>query len=169
MNLPAHLHRLLACSAMTIAMALVAPFEGRLNHAYLDISSVPTICYGHTKGVKLGQTLSDPTCDALLAHDLGEAMAVVDRYVTQPMPEPRRAALTSFVFNVGGTAFVQSTLLKKLNAGQPQAACDELMRWIYAGRPPKRPVAGLIRRRAIERQLCLVPAPEPYSRSKSAL
>lgn len=169
MSLPPHLQRLLACSAMTIAMAAVAPLEGRLPHAYLDLSGVPTICYGHTKHVKLGQTLSKAECDALLAHDLGEALSVVDSTVTQPLPEARRAALASFVFNAGTTAFKESRLLKKLNAGQTQAACDELMRWVYAGRPPKHPVAGLIRRRAIERQLCLAPVPDSPSHPETSL
>ena len=40
--------------AVTIATVAVSDFEGRKNHAYLDVAGVPTVCDGFTRGVKLG-------------------------------------------------------------------------------------------------------------------
>ncbi|HHH1923798.1 TPA: glycoside hydrolase family protein, partial [Yersinia enterocolitica] len=64
----------------------------------------------------------------------------------------QKAALYSFTYNVGQHAFIQSTLLKKLNTGDIKGACDELRLWIYAdGQSWK----GLQNRRGVERELCL--------------
>lgn len=139
--------------ALAIALPLVGYYEGRSLVAYLDPVGIPTICYGSTAGVKLGQTRTAAECDALLAAELGEAIAVVDRLSRNPQPDTRRAALGSFVYNVGAGSFERSTLLRKLNAGDVAGACAELSRWVYA---KGRQLAGLVKRRAAERELCEV-------------
>jgi hypothetical protein len=59
-------------------------------------------------------------------------------------------ALISFAFNVGGGAFADSTLLRKLNAGDYKAVPSELARWTKAG---GRSLPGLERRRRAEGEL----------------
>ena len=142
-----------AGGAMVVGLATVGHFEGKRNDAYLDPIGIPTICYGHTQGVRLGQSKTDVQCRTLLKGELGEAFEVVDRAVERPLPPTREAALASFVYNVGAGAFQRSTLLRKLNAGDVIGACNELSRWVYAG---GRQLAGLIKRRAVERALCLM-------------
>ena len=139
--------------ALACAIPLVGYYEGRNLTAYLDPVGLPTICYGSTTGVRLGQTRTAAECDALLSAELGVAIASVDRLTTQPQPDTRRAALGSFVYKVGPGAFERSTLLRKLNAGDVAGACAELSRWVYAG---GRQLGGLIKRRAAERELCEV-------------
>lgn len=146
--------RVLAASlagAIGMTGVLVTNFEGRSLIAYIDPVGIPTICEGVTRGVSLGQTKTPAECDALLQSELSIAMAGVYRNVKVPMPETRRAALASFVYNVGETRFKASTLLRKLNAGDAMGACAELSRWVYAG---GRKLGGLVRRRAAERELC---------------
>ncbi|MGT2493155.1 lysozyme [Cupriavidus basilensis] len=111
-------------AAIAIAAPFVAYFEGYRPVAYLDPVAIPTICYGHTAGVRLGQMKTKAECDELLRADLGQALAHVDRLATVRMPDTRRAALASFVYNVGPTAFAGSTLLRKLNAGDAVGACN---------------------------------------------
>jgi len=144
-------------TAMGLALSTVSHFEGKENAAYVDPVGVVTICYGHTATAKIGQTHSDEQCQELLANDLGDAFDAVDRYVAVDLPPAREAALASFVYNVGAGAFQRSTLLRKLNAGQVVEACNELSRWVYAG---GKQLAGLVRRRAVERQLCLYQLPD---------
>lgn len=139
--------------ALALAVPIATFYEGNSLSAYLDPVGIPTICYGSTSGVRLGQTRTQAECDALLATELGEAIAAVDRLSRQPQPDTRRAALGSFVYNVGPGAFQRSSLLRKLNAGDVAGACAELSRWVYAG--GKR-LAGLVKRRAAERELCEV-------------
>ncbi|CAO1663480.1 Lysozyme [Halomonas sp. NYA30] len=140
-------------SAVAIAAATVGFFEGKENQAYHDPVGVVTICYGHTATARIGQTHSDEECEALLEQDLGTAFEAVNRHVTVDLPPTREAALASFVYNVGTGAFARSTLLRRLNAGQARAACDELLRWVHAGGVR---LQGLVNRRLAERELCLM-------------
>lgn len=142
-----------AAGSLAMATALVSHFEGRSLLAYLDPVGIPTICYGSTAGVKLGQTKTPEECRALLAGELGQACASVDKLVRVQLPPARRAALCSFVYNAGPTAFASSTLLRKLNQGDARGACAQLDRWVYAG---GQKLGGLVRRRAAERELCEV-------------
>lgn len=142
----------LAAGAISIATAVVSFYEGYEPTAYRDPVGIPTICYGHTAAVRMGQTLSQVECTALLQQDLGDAFAVVDRRAKVELSAPTRAALASFVYNVGAGNFARSTLLRKLNAGDLRGACHELSRWVYAG---GRRLNGLVKRRATERELCL--------------
>lgn len=57
----------------------------------------------------------------------------------------------SFTFNVGGQALCNSTLAKRINAGQLPGACAELSKWVYS-RGIKLP--GLVKRREAERAIC---------------
>ena len=133
--------------------ALVSWFEGRSLVAYLDPVGVPTICEGVTLGVKLGDQATPAQCDQLLLRELRIALIAVDRQVRMPLPDTRRAALGSFVYNVGERQFSSSTLLRLLNSGDVRGACAQLSRWVYAG---GKQLAGLVNRRAAERELCEV-------------
>lgn len=69
-----------------------------------------------------------------------------------PLEQHEWAALLSWSYNVGTTAACGSSLVRKINSGQPASAwCAELDRWVYAG--GKR-VQGLVNRRAAERRMC---------------
>ena len=142
----------LAAGAISIATAVVTYYEGYHPTAYHDPVGIPTICYGHTATVRMGQTLSQAECTALLEEDLGDAFATIDRRAQVDLPPPTRAALASFVYNVGEGNFARSTLLRKLNRGDLRGACHELSRWVYAD---GRKLNGLVKRRATERELCL--------------
>ncbi|AQU84931.1 MULTISPECIES: lysozyme [unclassified Halomonas] len=138
--------------ALSIATAVVSYYEGYRPTAYRDPVGIATICYGHTATARMGQTHSQERCTELLQADLGHAFSAVDRRAQVELPPPTRAALASFVYNVGEGAFARSTLLRKLNAGDLRGACNELSRWVYAG---GKQLNGLIKRRATERELCL--------------
>ncbi|MEQ0227602.1 lysozyme [Klebsiella sp. CN_Kp091] len=126
--------------------------EGRRYYAYQDVVGVWTVCDGHTgSDIRRGHRYSDKECDALLQSDLRKVANAIDPLIMVPIPEPTRAALYSFTYNVGHGAFASSTLLKKLNSGDIPAACKELQRWTYAGGKQWK---GLISRREIERQVC---------------
>lgn len=127
--------------------------EGRKYEAYRDVAGVWTVCDGHTgRDIVRGKKYTDRECDNLLWKDLQPAKKTVDSMVKAPLNEYQRAALYSFVFNVGSDAFSKSTLLRKLNRGDHAGACEEMRRWVYAG---KQKWAGLINRREMERSLCI--------------
>lgn len=127
--------------------------EGRRYNPYRDMAGVLTVCDGHTgTDIVIGKTYTDSECDSLLYQDLQTVKLSVDVLVKAPLSDYQRAALYSFAYNVGVESFSKSTLLKRLNAGDRQGACNELRRWVYAG---GRKWKGLQSRRDIERSLCL--------------
>lgn len=137
---------------LAILLVLVPACEGLRQYAFYDPVGIPTICFGRTAGVKMGQTATEAECKGMLIEDLNKANSAVESLVRVPLPDSRRAALVSFVYNVGQGSFARSTLLRKLNAGDVIGACNELPRWIYAKGIP---LPGLVKRRELERKLCL--------------
>ena len=131
--------------------------EGRVYDPYKDVAGVWTVCDGHTgTDIIKGKKYTDRECDRLLWNDLKPVKKTVDSLVKVPLNEYQRAALYSFTYNVGSGAFSKSTLLKKLNAGDQDGACEELRRWVYAGGMKFR---GLMNRRDMERSMCLADGP----------
>lgn len=138
------------------ATSLIIPHEGKKNEAYYDPPKIATICYGHTKGVKIGDKATDVECNGYLKEDLRHSNEAVLRLVKVPLNDHVQAAMISFVFNVGEGAFARSTMLKYLNQGRIKEACNELPKWVYATVNGKRVVLkGLVKRRAAEREVCL--------------
>ncbi|MCG7388711.1 lysozyme [Pantoea sp. ACRSB] len=131
--------------------------EGRVYDPYKDVAGVWTVCDGHTgNDIIKGKKYTDRECDRLLWNDLKPVKQTVDGLVKVPLNEYQRASLYSFTYNVGSGAFSKSTLLKKLNAGDQEGACEELRRWVYAGGMKFR---GLMNRRDMERSMCLADGP----------
>ncbi|MGF7178190.1 lysozyme [Azospirillum doebereinerae] len=133
---------------------LVKRFEGLYLTAYRCPAGVPTIGYGHTAGVQMGQTITKAMADMLLAADLAAAAADVDRLVKVPVADDQRGALASFTFNLGAGSLACSTLLVMLNAGDYQSAAAQFGRWVYATVDGvKTQLPGLVARRAAEAAL----------------
>lgn len=129
---------------------IVKEAEGLRLSAYLCPAGIPTIGYGHTKGVKLGDTCTREQAEEWLENDFFMAKQDVKAVVRVPLRENQLDALASFVFNLGVRKLIQSTLLKKLNAGDYSGAAAEFDKWVFAG---KVKLNGLIKRRAKERKL----------------
>lgn len=124
--------------------------EGLVLNAYLCPANVWTIGYGHTNGVKKGDKVTEEQAEDFLVNDLLYSERVVNKMVKVKLNQNQYDALVSFVFNVGSGNFINSTLLKKLNAGaNSDEICVELRRWIFSkGR--KLPVLVARRQRECE-------------------
>ena len=141
---------------LAVAVSVVGGFEGLRQSAYLDPVSIPTICYGETRGVKLGDTKTKDECDAMLMQRLMDFEREVSRCVSVPMNDSLRVATVSLAYNIGHVAFCKSSLVKRLNVGDRAGACDEFLKWDKArvgGVLVTLP--GLAKRRMKERELCL--------------
>ena len=104
--------------------------EGKRNKAYKDTKGIWTIGVGHTgPEVHEGLLWSDEKVMEALDKDLAWAEAAVNDAVVVPLAQHQFDALVSFVFNVGVRAFLNSTLLKKLNIGNYFGAGKEFDRW----------------------------------------
>lgn len=100
-----------------IAEAFVKKWEGLSLKAYTCPGGVLTIGYGHTKGVKFGQTITREQAEKLLRDDLVEHAEALAPYVTCKLTEGQYIALLDLAFNLGVNAVAHSKTLGYLNAG----------------------------------------------------
>ena len=128
-------------------LKLIESFEGLRLTAYQDSVGIWTIGYGHTKGVKQGQTITQQQAERFLQQDLAVAEAAVNR-LGLTLSDNQFAALVSFTFNLGA-----GNLTKLLKNGLA-AAADRILLFDHAG---GKALPGLTRRRTAERALFLTP------------
>ena len=106
--------------------------------------------YGHTKGVKPGQTITKKQAEKYLRDDVDEAVKTVQGSVKVKLKQNEFDALVSFVYNVGPGAFKCSTLLKCLNSGDFDGTAGQFGRFVYS---KQRRLRGLVIRREQERKM----------------
>jgi lysozyme len=134
-------------------LALVKKFEGCRLEAYLCAAKVPTIGWGHTGDVKLGQKITQHQADVILELDLEKFEEGVEKLFPETkLSDNAFSALVSFSFNVGLTALANSTLRKKLLEDDHKGAGAEFGKWVKAG---GKVLTGLQKRRAAEAALFL--------------
>lgn len=141
----------LSAGVLALLITMVGSFEGLRQIAYNDPVGIPTICFGYTHGVKLGDKKSKEECSALLAEELEVANASVNRCLG-PVSDNERAAYTSLVYNAGPKAVCGSTIQKRFKQGDRAGACNAITMWVYS-KGIKLP--GLVKRREAEKNLCL--------------
>ena len=134
---------------------LIKAFESFKPNAYYDKAGVLTIGYGTTKFDKPDltekSTMDQTTAETMLPKsvDNNYGQKVINA-VKVPLNDQQYSALASFAYNVGPTAFQNSTMLKKLNMGDFESASREFSKWNKVkGKEEK----GLTDRRAAEQAL----------------
>ena len=148
-----HARTVLAALALSAAgLVSIAQYESYTGTAIIPIpGDVPTIGFGTTEGVKLGDKITPPVALARALADVQKFEGAVKQCVTVPLYQWEYDAYLSLSYNIGAGAFCGSTLVKLLNAEDYAGACAQISRWDKAG---GRVVRGLTVRRASERKLC---------------
>ncbi len=148
-------------------LALTKASEGFREHRYNDAANYCTIAYGHliklascdgTEPARFLRGLSEPEGSELLVEDMRTAQIVVMTAVEVELSDGQFAALSDFVFNVGGGNFRSSTLRRVVNAGDFDNVPTQLRRWVKAG---GRELPGLVARREREIELFFEGLPVP--------
>jgi lysozyme len=125
--------------------------EGSRNKAYKDSKGLWTIGVGHLIKADeqhlIAATLTDQEVEDLLRSDLKWCSEAVEGSVRVPLTQGQFDALYSLCFNIGGTAFKNSTVVKRINANDLKGAADAIEMW---NKP-----AVLINRRKREKALFL--------------
>jgi len=142
----------MAGAVISAAAVIGAHFEGVRLTTYHDVAGIPTICYGHTKGVHDGQTATPEQCKSWLRQEMEASNAKVRACIRTPMTMGQEVAFTDAVYNAGPAIVCGSTLQRLANAGDMTGACRQLPRWVHAG---GKVVPGLVKRRRTEMQVCL--------------
>ncbi len=167
-------HPRTAIAALTLsASAIIGLFtlEGYSSKAIIPVpGDVPTIGFGTTAGVKMGDSI-DPVAAINRAHrDVVKFEGEIKKCVTAPLYQHEYDAYTKLAYNIGGHNFCSSSIPTKLNAGQYEAACATILDFVcgpatqatralpgqkcYHRIKPMRVLRGLQNRRQEEYALC---------------
>jgi lysozyme len=150
---------LLLMSTTSKAASIIAIFEGKKLKSYKDQAGVWTIGFGSTynidekRPVKEGDTITEATALRWLKTITADLQANIKKLILVPVTKNQLDSLTSLAYNIGPTAFAESTLLEMLNSGKPKIqVADQFLRW---NKVKKVVNQGLVNRRLKERELFL--------------
>lgn len=151
-----------ALALSAAALVGIVTNEGYTDKAVIPVKGdVPTIGFGSTDGVRMGDMITPPKALARALSDVQKFEGGLKRCVTVPLHQHEYDAFVSFSYNVGTGAFCGSRMVRKLNAGDYAGACGELLRWTYfqglncAAPENTRLCGGLAKRRRDEYRRCM--------------
>lgn len=149
-------------SLSAVALVGLVMSEGYTDRAVIPVKGdVPTIGFGTTQGVKLGDTTTPQKALARALQDVQKFEGGVKNCITVPLHQYEYDVYVDFSYNVGAAAFCNSTMARKLNAGDYEGACKEILRWTYfQGKDCSRPenarlCGGLAKRRQAQYRQCM--------------
>jgi len=137
-----------------IDTSLIKFYEGLYLKAYLCPANVWTIGWGSTRHmdgrpVKQGEQITQYDADLYLQNEVNKRLA--EMKLPDTLNDNQKSALLSFQFNLGQSAWLKSTLRKKVLANPSDVTIrDEFMKWNKAG---GKVLNGLTKRRDAEAKL----------------
>lgn len=119
-----------------IGEAVLIAREGRRLKAYRDSVGVWTIGVGHTGAagppvVRPGLSIGVEECDRIFSRDVARFVRTVREALpaAEPLPQHAFDALVSLCFNIGPSAFLRSSVLRRLRAGDRPGAAEAILMW----------------------------------------
>ena len=153
-----------ALSLSAIGLVGIALHEGYTDRAMRPLpTDVPTVGFGTTtrpdgSPVQMGDTVTPPQALARALADVQRFEGALKQCVKVPLHQHEYDAYLSFAYNVGARSFCNSTMARRLNAGDYAGACAEFEKWTFFQgkdcRDPDNKCQGLAKRRADERAKC---------------
>lgn len=142
-----------ALSISAATLVGIALHEGYRSDAYEPVKGdVPTIGFGTTEGVQMGDKITPERALVKLLNDADKFATAVKQCAPVPMHQYEFDAYVSLTYNIGSGNFCKSTLASKLKAMDYEGACKEILRW---DRFQGKPLAGLTKRRQAEYKQCM--------------
>ena len=133
--------------------------NGKYMSSWAEAQGYPTIGVGHlikeaeqsffSKYLKAGSNagMTENEIMELFKVDAEAHVAPIRNLVTVPITQNQFDALARLVFNIGGSQFASSKVLRELNAGNCEAAAKGFMSWT---RSKGKVMQGLVNRRKAE-------------------
>ncbi len=147
-----------ALSLSAAAFGSLVMHEGWSDVAEPPVAGdVPTYGFGTTtdsKGLPLkgGEKITPPEAVIRALRDVQKFEGAIKQCVHVPLTQGEYDSMVSLSYNIGSTAFCNSTLVKKLNLYDYEGACAEILRWNkFQGKP----LRGLTIRRQMEYKQCM--------------
>lgn len=141
------------CCLSAAGLVGLVSHEGYSDKAIIPVpGDVPTIGFGTTGGVKMGDKITPAKALARALSDVNKFEGSIKECVKVPLHQHEYDAYVSLAYNIGGSAFCKATLVKKLNAEDYTGACNEILRFDkFQGKP----LRGLTIRRQEEHKKCV--------------
>ncbi|VAW07647.1 Probable lysozyme [hydrothermal vent metagenome] len=137
---------------------LIKGYEGLRMSAHYAPSEQWTVGYGHVSSARHGMSVTEGDAERLLKDDVQPIEQLLGDTVRAPLNQNEHDALVSLVFNIGEENWKRSTVLRKLNAGDKIGAANAFEMWNKAFVSNELvTLDGLVRRRAAEKSLFLMP------------
>jgi lysozyme len=138
-------------------LKLIKEFEGCKLDAYLCPANVWTVGYGATgSGITKGTKWTMQQAEDDLKRRLNTIGLWLDGQLKKPANQNQKDAMISLIYNIGQSAFKNSSVLRFFNAGDTSKAAESFLMWNKATVNGKKVVlAGLQRRREAEKALFL--------------
>lgn len=141
----------------------IAVDEGYTEKAVPDPvkgTSVPTIGFGTTGGVHMGDTTTPVAALERKLSDVQKFEGAIKQCVKVPLHQYEYDAYINLAYNIGPNAFCTSTIVKRLNAKDYPGACDAILMWKRVGdvdcsAPGNKTCSGLWERRKRLHSQCL--------------
>ena len=140
-------------SLSATALVGIIMHEGYSDTPYFPVpGDVLTIGFGTTGNVKPTDRTTPTRALSRALTDIQKFEGALKECVKVPLAQHEYDAYISLSYNIGRRAFCSSTLVRKLNAGDYDGACKEILRWDkFQGKP----LAGLTKRRQDEYRKCI--------------
>lgn len=151
---------LVLSAAGLVGIAVDEGYNGRAAPDPVKGVAVPTIGFGTTGGVHMGDTTTPVKALQRKLSDVQGFEGALKTCVKVPLHQYEYDAYINLTYNIGPTAFCGSTLVKKLNAQDYPAACDAILKWRFVGdtdcsAPGNKTCPGLWARRLKTHRQCL--------------
>lgn len=137
-------------STEPLAVELIAGFEGFRSRPYLCPAGHWTIGYGTLCLPSTAPVTEEQALDMLEASVEEVRSPILAAVPALESQDSRRAAVLSWVYNLGMGRFRASTFRRRLQAGEWALAAQECRRWVWGG---GRRLPGLVARREVEARL----------------
>jgi lysozyme len=145
-----------ALKLSALGLVAITAYEVFVGFTYKDSVGVPTIGYGTTVGVKMGDKITPERALARLNQDIDNIYAAgVQKCVNNvPLYQHEFDSFVSLTYNIGVSGFCNSTIVKRLKQKPPDyaGACEAIKMWNKAG---GKVVQGLVARREKEYRTCI--------------
>lgn len=143
-----------------VTLVGIAVSEGYKGEAYIPVpGDVPTIGFGHTEGVRMGDKTTPVRSLVELMGEVDDVYATgVKKCVTVPLYQHEFDAYVRLAYNIGVGAFCRKAkedkppnLIDLINAERYEEACDRILAFNKSG---GKVYTGLVKRRKEEQQIC---------------
>ncbi len=137
---------------------LIKGYEGLRMAAHYAPSEQWTVGYGHVSTARHGMSVTEGDAERLLKDDLKPIESLIADTVRAPLNQNEHDAVASLIFSIGEENWRRSSVLRKLNSGDKLAAAHAFEMWTRARVNGELvTLDGLVRRRAAEKSLFLMP------------